>query len=843
MSSTNQKPTASDTAEVQPLSPSALNEMADSGGSSHTPEPPQADPSKAGRNPLTSLSNLVTGPKGRWITLVVWLGLIGLMTAVAPDLAKYYDNGQTSEIGDQEAVRADTLLRQKFPEQQGLPAIIVFNNGRGLTQQDYQQGGQISQWLTLGQKPKAVSTVLSIYTVPEAKAQLVSANGTTMEIIASLTGSPGDESFSTQIEDIRKYLKQFDGKSDGLNIKLTGPAGVSADASLIFSSADLPLLLSTGGLVLVLLLVIYRSPLLAFLPLVAVTIAMNIVTGLLAFAAKAGWFGVTQQATSVMTILLFGAGTDYTIFIVSRYREELQHESDRLTGLRRATSRVNEAITSSAGTVIAALLTLLLTTLALYHSLGPTLALAVAVMLVAGLTLVPALLAIFGSWAFWPFVPKLDQTGSTSVNRRERKGFWNRTGGIATGHPVATVWISSLFLFGLGLGNLGVKDVYNFLTGFRQPTDSLWGYQYLAGNFPPGVLAPFDMVVNFKDGSNAYQKLQTLDRIGGAISRIPAVEGVSGPTRPTGKDLLAPDLAQLQQKLAGLPTAVTGAIRSGQPPSGSGVAGGESDPQTVSLYAQTVQYISSDNSTARLQVTLKSDPYGVPAIDSIASIRQAARIAANEAGESEKSVSIQAGGITPGLADTREVSNRDKLIVIPLVLALTALILGLLLRSVVAPIYLLIAVTLNFFAAMGLSSFLFTFIQGDDGRAYTLPLYTFIFLVALGADYTIFLMSRVREEVASYGLVEGTRDALSHTGGVITSAGLILAGTFLVLAILPIRELYQLGVTVAVGIVLDTFVVRGFLVPAVVVLLKKANWWPGKLPALTATPSVSNDNK
>jgi RND superfamily putative drug exporter len=210
------------------------------------------------------------------------------------------------------------------------------------------------------------------------------------------------------------------------------------------------------------------------------------------------------------------------------------------------------------------------------------------------------------------------------------------------------------------------------------------------------------------------------------------------------------------------------------------------------------------------------------------SLRAAAHHAGDEVFGDRATVLL--GGVSPTQADTRAVNDRDTKIVVPTVLVLTAIILGLLLRSVVAALYLLVAVTLNYFAALGAASFLFYRIQGDDGIAYAVPLYAFIFLVALGADYTIFLMSRVREEVARSGTLLGTQDALRHTGGVITSAGLILAGTFLVLTTLPLRDLYQLGVVVALGVLLDTFVVRGLLVPGIVILLGRWNWWPGRLP-------------
>ncbi|MBA3823934.1 MAG: MMPL family transporter, partial [Ktedonobacterales bacterium] len=346
----------------------------------------------------------------------------------------------------------------------------------------------------------------------------------------------------------------------------------------------------------------------------------------------------------------------------------------------------------------------------------------------------------------------------------------------------------------------------------------------------------FNVVIHWRHGGDAYQQLVAVDRITQSIAAQPTVAGVTGPTRPDGK-APAIDPATLQADFAKLPQTLKDAIRSGQSiPSGGmgGSPGGTIDPAVVGRYAATVSSIANDGQTATLAVTLKIDPYSAAALDAMAPIRAAARNAAQDAGLSTEVASVQLSGVTPQLADTRAANAHDTALIVPLVLLLVAIVLGLLLRSIVAPLYLLAAVTLNYFAALGISSLIFTRLQGEEGVSYATPLYTFIFLVALGADYTIFLMSRVREEAARRGLREGTAVAVSRTGGVITSAGLILAGTFLVLTTLPLRTLSDFGSAVAIGVLLDTFVVRGFLVPGIVVVLGKANWWPGKLPTVTA---------
>jgi len=775
------------------------------------------------------LAVAVTGRWGRWITLLVWIVAAAVLSVAGPKLASYYDKGGFG-IGDQESVRAAALIQQAFPSAQGVPAIIVVHNPAGLAAADEATAQQISEWLasksraTGGTGPPGVAAVVSPYTVPGARAQLVSADNTTMEIVAALGGGLSDDQRTEAVKAIRAYTDGFDGRA-GLQVKVTGPAAIITDAAAIFGETDVTLLLTTVGLVLILLLAIYRSPLLALAPLIAVGVATAVVNPLLAFAARGGLFPVGQQAASILTILLFGAGTDYTIFLAARYREELGREPDRIVALRRAVVGVGEAITSSAGTVIVALLTLLLTTLTLYRGLGPTLALGVAVMLLAGLTLVPALLAILGRAAFWPLVPKVRDTATEEAGRG--RGFWGRLATIVGRRPGVAVVGSVLLLGVLALGNLGTSEVFNFLTGFRKPTPSAEGYKLLAAHFPPGTLAPSDVLVKLPAGGDAWTQLSALDFIQTQLAAVPNVTRVTGPTRPPGA---APttELGALRTAIAALPPATRAALRGGQggPPSGAGATGGGANAAAIAAYAAGSPFVGVDGATVRYTVTLGSDPYGVPALDTVAPLRMVAQAAVR--GTLGPDATVLLGGVSPQQADTRTVSDRDTALVVPLVLALTALILGLLLRSIVAALFLLATVTLNYFAALGAASFLFTRIQGDEGVAYAIPLYGFIFLVALGADYTIFLMSRVREEVAIRGTLAGTQEALRRTGGVITSAGIILAGTFLVLTTLPLRELYQLGVVVALGVLLDTFVVRGLLVPGIVILLGRWTWWPGR---------------
>ena len=788
---------------------------------------------------LHAITDAAASRRGKFVTIGLWLVVAVVLVLVAPKLADIYNNSGTAEIpSNAPSTVASNLQLKEFPGSRGTPAILVFYDKAGLSNDDLAKAKQVSDWRTSSQKPSAVTTVLSSYTVPQAAKQLTSKDNTTLTMVASLKDTATTDAIMSNVKDIRDYLTNVT-KNTPLQAHVTGPAGISVDAGLIFAGTDLPLLLGTVGLVLVLLILLYRSPILAFLPLIGVGWALQVVNALLGFAGKAGLFSISQQATSIMTVLLFGAGTDYTIFIASRFREELLVTQDKYVAMRTTMRAVGEAITSSAGTVILALLTLIFTFIGLYNSLGPTLAIAVAVMLAAGLTLVPAFLVWLGRAAYWPFVPRYNAEEAAKPDVTSLHGFWGRLGAWTAKHRIAAVVSSVVLLSIFALGNIGSLPSYNFLTAFRKPTDSGAGFNILQDHFASGTLAPTTVLVKLRGESpNAYKHLTQIDAINVALQKVSGVATVQGPTRPDG-NIPSVDPATLQTALASLPESVLSAVRSGKAPAQcQGPQCPPPDPRLgaiIGAYAASLQNVSPDNSTVQFSVILKDDPYSVTAIDRIAPLKDAINKALNDnalgSNDATKGDAYFAGQ-TALLADTAQYNQHDTFLIVPSVLVLVGIILALLLRSLIAPLYLLGAVTLNYYASIGLCAFIFQRIQGQDGFNYVVPLYTFIFLVALGADYTIFLMTRVREEAQRHGLEQGVPYAVSRTGGVITSAGLILAGTFAVLTTLPLTILYQFGVCVAVGILLDTFVVRGLLVPGIVLLLGKWNWWPGRLDSV-----------
>ena len=476
---------------------------------------------------LHGMTNAAVSRRGKFVVLALWLTVTIALVVFAPKLASFYNNN----AGQQLPVTADSqvaqrLLQRAFPSNNNTPAIIVFYDLHGLSISDRKSIRRVSDWLSSPQKPAEVDTVVSVFTVPQAASQLISSDGTTMTTIVALKGSTQ----ANAVYHMRAYLQQVTGRTS-LQAYLTGPAGILTDVTQVFSAVDLPLLLTTIGLVFVLLIVLYRSPLLALIPLCAVGFAMQDVNALLAFGAQAGLFSVGQMSTSIATVLLFGAGTDYSIFIASRYREELLRTADKHEAMRQTMRAVGEAITSSAATVILAMLTLLLALLSLYSSLGPTLAIAVGMMLLAGLTLVPALIVCFGRVAYWPLIPRY-QTSVGSTLSAELRGFWGWLGQWTVRHRIVAVVASVLFLLLLALGNIGSQPSFNFLTSFRVATDSTRGYATLQQHFPAGTLAPTVVLIQFHGAStDPYKHLAQLDALTVALQQVPGVASVAGPTR------------------------------------------------------------------------------------------------------------------------------------------------------------------------------------------------------------------------------------------------------------------------------------------------------------------------
>ena len=682
------------------------------------------------------MKKLLTFPAGRrakWVVLAVWLiALFGIGAGNLPGKFTDAENNESTSFLPEKAESTKALNATK--EIQGseeVTMVVVYRRDGGLTAQDKARV----------RADRAELNALRLADTTPFGAPIPSKDGTEQLLTANIATDGEADTILDPVDAVRDRVSDPGG---GLQVKVTGSAGYSADAIKVFEGINGTLLLAAVALVFVLLALIYRSPLFLWIPLFSV-IAAEVMTRGIGYALTEAGVTVNGQSSSIMSVLVLGAGTDYALLLVSRYREELRHEEDKHVALATALQTAGPAIIASAVTVVLALLTLSFAEVNGTAGLGPLGALGVLVAMISMLTLLPALLAITGRRAFWPRVPHVGDEGSDAAH-----GAWRTWGERIARRPNRTGVISTLVLLVMCLGLLNFDTGLTQGNAFRGEVESVQGQKLLAKAFPSGANAPTDVVVT--DPAKAAAVEQALKR--------------SAPV---------------------------------------------ADVRKVGQGAPGVYYA----------VTLKQDPYSTAAYDDIKTIRSDLAEVAPGA--------VLVGGPTAVESDLRTASARDTKLIIPLVLIVVFIVLLLLLRALVAPLLLMGTVVLSFAAALGVSAVVFDVIFGFPGSDVGLPLFAFVFLVALGIDYNIFLMARVREETERFGTEHGMLRGLAVTGGVITSAGIVLAGTFTVLGVLPLVFLTQIGFVVAFGVLLDTFLVRSTLVPAAVFAIGSRVWWPSRL--------------
>ena len=769
--------------------------------------------------------NAIASSVGSWrgvaILIVAWIVIAGVIQSVSPSIEEVSTNDQTEFLPNEtEALQAIDLEREKFPAFEGLPAILIYRNPTGLTDQDIAKVAEIDALIRADDTRDNIALVISDFGQSEfggGPAQPtepadpeISPDGTAITITVVISGSPAEEEFGETVE----WLRELD---DALAVEVpstfevTGPAGILADAIVVFQSFDFRVSAITIVLVLVILLAIYRSPLLALLPVMTVGMALTVAQSIAALLADNFDLALNGQVTAIMAVLMFGAGTDFTLFIVSRYREELPVRADKFEAIGATMRAVGPSIASSAGTTIVAMMALALALSGSLKTMGPMLAMAIAVMLVCALTLIPAVLVAMGRVAFWP-IKRIEPNDKES-------GIWNRVGMLVSKRPGALLTITFVAMVALSAGLFEFTPRFSFVEGFPDSAESKAGFETLKSAYPPGELAPTTVYVS-KEGVSVLDHLQAIEDLSAALAADPIVNSVTSITRPLG-ELLPVDIAQIQPLVAMLPDDPNqiGELMAMLPPEQAQLAG---------TFLAGQRLISTDRTTTKLEVVLNEDPYDTEAMDAVPRLRETVRNAVNASRLNGATALV--GGESATNFDGRIATTRDFKVIAPIVIAAIWIILAILLGSVVAPTYLVISVILSFVAALGVSVLVFKYIFGHDGMAFDSIPFIFVFLIALGADYNIYIMSRVREETRTRGLAEGTRYAITRTGGVITSAGIILAGTFSVLTTFPLLDLFQLGFTVMLGILIDTFVVRAIMVPAIVMKLGEFNWWPSKTP-------------
>jgi len=573
--------------------------------------------------------------------------------------------------------------------------------------------------------------------------------------------------------------------------------------------------------ILVLLLIIFRSllaPLITVIPaLLSVAISGPIIGELANHGLK-----VSQLSQLLLIVLVLGAGTDYGLFLVFRVRERLRLGDNSKDAVVNALTKVGESITFSAFTVIAALLSLLAATFEIYSNLGIPLAIGIAVMLLAGLTLLPALLAIFGKAAFWPSKHK---AGS------ETSGVWGRVAARIVKRPAAAL-LTGLIVFGALATAVTAYESAGFGGTISAPagTDSAAGTDLLNKYFPATAANPTNLV--YKLQVPAWDDATAIAAATAQLKADKAVfSGVTGPLNPVGATGFTPtQYAELHALLGSGPLPATAPAL---PAAAAGQVSAAEWAQAYQLYKATMQFVSADGKTIQFQTSLTAgDPSTTAALNAVPAIRSSAAAVVPTLHATDYGVA----GEAPALYDISAISNSDLAHVIPIAIIVIGVLLALVMRSLVAPLYLIASVALSYFAALGLAVIVFIWLGNSGGITFILPFLLFIFLLALGEDYNILVMTRIREEAHKMPLREAVAKAIGVTGTTVTSAGLVLAGTFAVFAIVGGRgsggsQIVDVGVGLAVGVIMDTFVVRTVLVPCTVVLLGKWNWWPSKLTA------------
>ncbi|KOP77691.1 hypothetical protein AMS60_19245 [Bacillus sp. FJAT-21945] len=721
--------------------------------------------------PFRKLVQYTSSQKGAKMTILAWILAVVLFSLLAPSAKEYEVNSKEGSIkGDKPSEVAQQILKEQFPSTDGLPALLVFHRDGKISEEDIGKINELSEWLGSDEKPEQIISALPFHSLPpNVQKQMYSENESTLLINLSL--EPDLESSETLavMNEIKEKANKID--MNGMQFEITGPAGISADTVSLFKSADIVLMLATVALIFILLIIIYRSPILAITPLIIAGIVYGVVDRILGLAGKNGWFTIDSSAVSIMLILLFAVLTDYSLFVFSRYREELKKQESKYVSMNEAIFHVSEPIVFSGGTVLLAMLTLFVTIFEPYNHFAPVFSVAVVVILIAGLTLIPSIFAIMGRKAFWPFVPKVEEAQITT------HGIWSAISKQVMKKPALLGGILLIVLL-IGVFNFtSIQYSFNLLKSFPEDMPSRQGFELLEENYPAGQLAP--MTVLIKSDKEFPINAELFEKVNHLVSILSDESNVASVT-PT-----------IQDEMLNIP---------------------ESLPRN---------YLAESNKAIRLQFVLDSNPYEKEALDTIQKLRDSEASLLKASGFSTADVKLHFAGQTAQQLDVNHMNQRDMIVLFSLVTVFLTIILGFQTKSVMMPILMMATILLSFFSTMGFGWWIFKHLMGYDAISYRLPVYAFVFMVALGIDYNIMLVSRIKEEATKLPWREAVGKGVAVTGGVISSAGLILAATFAVLMTQPLQELFLFGFTMAFGILLDTFLIRGIFLPSILVLTGK----------------------
>ena len=744
--------------------------------------------------------------KFRWFVIAAWIIAAVAIPKALPSLASVTQANNSQFLPNSAPSQHASNLAAPFgisESETPVPVVAAVSSGT-LTTAD-------TTWLaSLQHDLGTVKTVVSVRDLGR------SSDGQAEQLqVLSNVAQANDNAVKGLVDDLRAAIKKA-GPPGGIQVHLAGQIAINVDQQQQSGNTGNQVELVALVFILLLLFLIFRSALAPFITVIPALLSVTIAGPLVAQAAHAG-LKVSTLSQLMLTVLVLGAGTDYGLFLVFRVREELREGKDPKEAVRRALTRVGETITFSALTVIAALLSLLAATFQIYSQLGIPLAVGIGTMLLAGLTLLPALLAVFGRVAFWPSKTK---AGSGKA------GVWGQIAARVVRRPAIPLAI--------GVISFGVLAVFvpsykpgGFGGTISAPagTDSAAGTDLLNKHFTQSSANPTNLV--YKLSQPVWDNPQPLVAAEQQLSASGVFTQVTGPLNPVGAAVtLTPADYQGLYHALGNASKLGPAPATPLPP--------QIPLQAYQIYRATGQFVSSDGKTIQFQTGLKAgDPSTTAAMNAVPSVRTAAGSVVKTLGATDWGV----GGEAPAFYDISQISDNDLIHVVPIAIVVIGLLLILVMRSLVAPIYLIVSVAVSFFAALGLSVIVFMKIGGESGLTFILPFLMFVFLLALGEDYNILVMTRIREEAHNYSLREAVTRAISATGTTVTSAGLVLAGTFAVFAVVGGRgsggsQIRDVGIGLALGVLMDTFIVRTVLVPCTVILLGRWNWWPSKLSKL-----------
>ncbi|SDO19593.1 putative drug exporter of the RND superfamily [Psychrobacillus sp. OK028] len=650
--------------------------------------------------------------KRNWLVIIVsWLIAVGLLTLFAPSSKEVASTSKNLGLPDTAlSIQADEVMKENFSSKEGIPLIIVLDRNKANTEEEIQNVLELME--------QNYSSIPKFSKIPmEQRNSFVSKDKKTFFVPLILEGQLESKEIHKKVGEIKNNVSNI--ISSDFTIYYTGPAGIASDTTDLFSQADVVLLLATVGIIFILLIIIYRSFILAILPLIGAGIVYGVVDRIIGLIGKFTSITIENQALSIMMILLFAVITDYSLLLYARYKEEQD--------MKVALAKTRETILFSGGTILAGVATLALAIYEPYRNFAPVFAIAVIIMLIAGLTLLPALFAVV----------------KMTKNKEKTTKIWANAGNVSTKKPWR-VAIPILILLGIGTWHATtIIYSYDLLASFPDELSSKEGFTKLGEAFSEGEIAPTTILVKSKDEK------------------------------------------------------VVAAIREGI--------------EDRSLVSQVRPSSSESALYTQFSLILNVNPYSQEALDEVDKIR-----------DELKDQQVLVSGETVKQVDIRQINNRDTLLVMGLMTILIGLMLAFQTRSVRASVLMMFSILLSFGAALGFSTWIFDVFLEYKSFSYRIPLYTFVFLVALGVDYSIMLMSRLKEERKKHGELEAIAKAVEKTGSVISSAGLILAATFAVLISQPVMELKVFGFAVAVGVLLDTFIVRPLLLPALLTITKKS---------------------